>query len=249
MEDNVLAILEHWGLKADKIEEDNLDKSPDFLVEDNQHIHLIELKTREDREGRRQAQHSAFDLGELFTETLPIVRKNTLSGIVRDASNQLSARDEYKVDFRIVWLMAVDAHQEAKIEQMEASLYGQVGLADIDSGIRKQCYFYSHSDFFRFRAVLDAAILSWEGSAKLCLNPHSPRYQEIKSTGLYSIFGEKAVDPIWFEKSDKAYIVDSDIDRNDETAVLEYVKSKYGKNNLMRLDIGLTAVSLAVDDE
>ena len=187
MENLVLEILTHWGLKADKLLEDNLSKSPDFLVEDGEFIHLVELKTREDSADRQVQHNNALDLGKLFTEHMPIVRRNTLSGIVSDASKQLSSKSEYNVDFRLVWLMPVGMHLEAKVEQIQSSLYGLAGIVVIENtnAFRRKCYFFTDSDFFRFRHVLDAAVISWDGNAKLCLNPHSPRYQEFKASGLY----------------------------------------------------------------
>ena len=248
MEDNVLKIIEQWGFVAEKIEEDNFKKTPDFLVYDGESLHLIELKTREDTPDTDKKQE-VLELGEIFHETTPIVRSNTISGIVKKASKQLEKNEDIEVDFRLVWFAAVGMHQETKMELILASLFGTVGLVDYDEveAYRRQCYYFGESDFFKYRRILDGAIISWEDKSKFCVNTYSPNYELFKKSKLYSFFGEAACDPIELERRNVAYYADTELPRTDPKAIMEYVKSKYEAPNLNQLNVGYDVITVAIE--
>lgn len=249
MEEFVLTILEGWGFVAEKIDEDNFKKTPDFLLYDGEFLHFIELKTRDDAPDSDQ-KIETLELGEIFHESTPIVRSNVISGIVKKASKQLAATQDIEVDFKLVWFAAVGMQQEAKMELILSSLFGTVGLVDYDEPevYRRLCYFFGDSDFFNHRDTLDGAIISWEDKAKFCVNTHSPNYERFKKSNLYSFFGDKACDPLELEKRKAAYYADTHLPRTEPNSVLEYVKTKYDAPNLNQLDVGYDVVSIAVEE-
>ena len=100
------------------------------------------------------------------------------------------------------------------------------------------CYYFHHSGFFRWRNVLDGAVIATPEGAELCLNTFSPRYLTFKQSEMGGMFGESVVDPIEIEKQGACYTADCEIDRNDENAVLSYLAGKYHRLALMSFNLG-----------
>jgi hypothetical protein len=253
IESAIKGILESWGFSIEKIPESTRqgEQTPDFVVKDAESFYILEVKTREDDPAQTAKRNETLQLGALFAEHLPLVRRNTVSGIVRDAYDQLKSVDADNGAFRLAWLVASDRAQDAKSRQFEAALYGTTRMFDLDSaeGVHRPCYFFRNSDFFRYRNVLDAAIVSTLESAKLCLNTLSPRYSSFKQTQLYARFGNAICDPVIEEARGEAYIVDSDVNRNDEAEVMAYLRTKYGSPKLMNIDLGWTSATVSVRNE
>ncbi|MBI4972224.1 MAG: hypothetical protein HZC16_00205 [Candidatus Omnitrophica bacterium] len=243
--------LESWGFSVEKIPESKRHgkKTPDFLVTDETSVYIVEVKTREDDPAETLRLNQTLKDGKLFEAALPLVRNKTVSDKVRYASKQLANNKDGNA-FKLVWLIATGRLQEAKSRQLEATLYGTTGMFDLDSGegVHRPCYFFRHSDFFRFRYVLDAAIVSTLTSGKLCINTLSPRYNSFKQTRLYAHFGSAICDPAVEEALGGAYIVDSDVNRGDENAVMAYIRSKYGCPKLINVDIGCISATVGYSD-
>lgn len=247
METTIHDVLESWGFDVEKIEENEEHESPDFVVSDARSVYLIELKTRDDDERLTQARGQALKLGKVFSEHMPLIHRNRLSGIIRKAQSQLSATTDVEVDYRLIWLAAVGRKQEAKIEQFQATLYGSTNIFELGSSEQlKTCYYFRNSDFFRYRDTLDAAILSWDNSARLCLNTYSPRYQQLKESILCQHFGRAVCDPIVEENSGVSYLVDSDVDRKNTQDVLGYLCTKYKCERIMNMDMGHHSATISV---
>lgn len=173
------------GFSVDKISESN-EESPDFLVDDGSTLHLVELKTRGDDSDRERARNEALDLGEIHAEVIPFIRKNRISGIIKKVQSQLASNNDVGGSSRLVWMAAIERNQHAKKEQILATLYGQTGVVDIrNDPLRKHCYYFYNSDFFRYRNILDGAILSWEDSAVFCLNSYSPNANDVRESNVF----------------------------------------------------------------
>lgn len=75
--------------------------------------------------------------------------------------------------------------------------------------------------------------MSTTTKGKLLLNPLSPRYVRMKNSSLIKHFRDSSIiDPIELEKEGKAFLVDSDVDRADEQAVIQYLKEKYKSDKI-----------------
>ena len=137
-----------------------------------------------------------------------------------------------------------------RLGRSKSTLYGTTSIVNLDSVEGAYpCYFFRNSDFFRYKNVLDAAIVSTTKSHKLCLNPLSCRCESLKNTELCARFGTAVRDPINEETAAKAYIVDSQVDSKDEEVVLTYIRKKYGKPKLMNIDLGYVSATVAVAKE
>ncbi len=232
--------MKEWGFSVKKIPESNLkgEKRPDYEVKVGGFTYLIEVKSREDNKKKIAEKNTRLEQGEIYGQHKPFIRRNTVSGIIRDAYEQLENYGS-KDCCRIVWLCAVGDTKEAKFEQFKAALYGTTQMLDLDGdGYHRPCYFYRNSDFFRYRNVLDAAIVSTLTQVELCLNPFSVKYVDLCASHFAKTFKDSVCDPIKDESKGYAYIVDSDVDRKDEAAVMKYLQKKYNASKLQKIDIG-----------
>ena len=222
-----------FGYHVEKIAESD-EESPDFLIFDDNSSYVLELKTKFPSEAEIEERKELLDASEIHNIQEVIMRKNRLSGIIKKATTQLRGYEEKDI-LRIVWLLATGHLAEPRLLQFEATLYGLTTLLDWSNQRGCICYFFYNSDFFRYRDVLDAAIVSTVSEAKLLLNPLSPRYVQTKNSSLPKHLGKAVVDPIELEKKGNAFFVDSDVDRGNEEAVLRYLREKYKSENILNI--------------
>jgi len=221
------------GYHVEKIPETD-EKTPDFLIFDDTSSFLLELKTKLPSEAENEERRKLLDAGKIHSIHEEIVRKNRLSGIITKAKNQLESYKEKDV-LRIIWLLTTGHRAELRKLQFESTLYGLDCVGDVTNDRILDCYFFHNSDFFRYREILDGAIVATESEAILFLNPLSPRYVQIKSSSLPKHLGGYVVDPIEREKNGEAFFIDSDVNRGDEESVLRYLRDKYKSDNMVKL--------------
>lgn len=240
----VCKYFEHLGYTAEKIAESS-DESPDFLVFDDTISFVTELKTKFPSDDELAARQQILDSGNFHNVQEQIVRTNTLSSITRHAAEQLEnygPRDA----LRVVFLLAMDYLDEARFQQFQATLYGSAVLIDSTKMEASTCFFFGNSDFFRHRDVLDAAIVATDEVRDLLLNPYSPKNEQLRQSSLWARFDGGLVDPIELERQGKAYFMDGDTDRDDEEAVLEYLKQKYHTQTLAKMNMNFLSGTMQV---
>lgn len=118
-----------------------------------------------------------------------------------------------------------------------------------ENGFSGFCYHYGHSDFYNHKNVLDGAVVSTSEGMKFCLNVCSPKYRFLKESGFRKAFGEGVLDPIDLERSGDALIVDSDVNRNDEIAVMEYVIEKYNLKRAIKMPMKQISATVVLPDK
>jgi len=177
-------------------------------------------------------------------------RKNTISRIVRDSVKQLSSV-EHTVDFKLVWLHAVDRHQDMKLEQFKSTLYGVVDIFDLDefSGNLIPCYYFGFNEFFPASNTLDGAVVSTVDKATLCLNTFSPKYNRLMVSELSEKFDKGVLDPLTQELNGEAFVVNTNIDRKDQGELIRYLNKKYNRNKLQPMVMGFHSASVLVSSE
>jgi hypothetical protein len=74
----------------------------------------------------------------------------------------------------------------------------------------------------------------------------SPNYAALKASPVVAAFGDCVEDPLQRESEGVSFVVDGDIDRNDEAALLAYLQKKYGTVPLMKFDLGHLSASVRV---
>jgi hypothetical protein len=223
------------GLNVKKIEE-GPEKRPDFLVQCDRSTYLIELKEKFTDPKILKSWEARLFQGEIVTEINPTGRSKPISKVVWHACKQFIS-SEMKADFNIIWLHSRGHHPGFQIYDFESNLYGHEVIVDWgrEHGFSGFCYHYGQSDFYNHKNVLDGAVVSTSEEMKFCLNVCSPNYKLLKESGFRKAFGKRVLDPIDLERSGVALIVDSDVNRNDENAVMEYVTQKYNLKMAMKM--------------
>ena len=245
-EPSVKYFFETLGYEVKKIDECD-EESPDFVVSDENSTYLVELKTKFAADERVEERDKTLLEGKIHGIHESIIRKNRVSGIIKKAQSQLNAHVLSDDSFRIVWLLSSGHLSEPSMHQFEATLYGTTTVCDFsDEGKCMDCFFFYNSDFHRYKDELDAAIVSTETSAKLLLNPFSPRFEAMKHCSLSQHLGTAVVDPIQMAEDNHAYIVEGDVDRNDKNAVLQYLRDKYKAEKLMNITMGYMSGTIAI---
>lgn len=225
------------------------DQTPDLLVTCKGARYLIEEKERRDSPEYLEKRSAVLAAGGLHLNDVQRVRDNTLSGIVGDANKQLCSFAA-PADFRLIWLTATGTRAEGRFHQFIATLYGTTNISSLNASDLRKCYFFRNSDFHRHLRTLDGAVAAYVSqnklTAKLCLNPLSPRYDPFRNSLLAQAFGTAILDPRAEESEGVAYILDSDIDRRDEDGALNYLSAKYRAGPLQTCDTGYFSAEVTV---
>lgn len=191
--------------------------------------------------------------GQVHALSTPLVLGNRLSALVTKAASQLQSSSGQEHDFRLLWFTGTGVQAEAKFHQFIATIYGTTNILEMNATHYRRCYFFRNSDFHRHAAVVDGAVAAHVTgssiSAKLCLNPLSPNCDALRKSSVVVPFGTAVEDPLALEARKEAFIVDSDIDRNDEGGLLTYLQSKYRTLPLMRFDLGHLSASVSVRED
>ncbi len=248
-EEFVQLFFERLGYRVERIPEADV-QSPDFLVFDGTSSYLVELKTKISSREQALERSKTLEQGEFYRLNEPLIRMNRLSGIIRKAQAQLRERKRQDDVLGLVWLAALGHLAEPRMHQFEATLYGSATIVDWTTHrCSGTCYFFSNSDFFRYRSVLDAAIVSADSQARLLLNPLSGHYEQMKTSSLIEHLGDAVVDPMVLEAQGKAFIVDGDIDRKSEEVVLNHLRIKYNCPGIQRVIMNHLSGTMAVSSD
>jgi hypothetical protein len=149
-----------------------------------------------------------------------------------------------------MWFTGMGHYAEARHFQLISTLYGSTRIFELDKAQMRSCYFFRNSDFFRYRDYLDGAVASYLVgdvlTMKLCLNPHSERWEQLRDSPFAHHFKVGLVDPVAEEVAGDAYIVDGDIDRSNEHTVLHYLEQKYGLTRLQFMDYLMASATIVV---
>ena len=234
-EPHVKKYFEHLGYAVERIDE-GAEETPDFFIYDDSMSFVAELKTKFPSDTEISQRRRILDSGNIHNIQEQIVRKNTLSGITRHAVEQLKKYGPQDL-IRIAFLLTTGHLAEPRFHQFVATLYGSTTIVEPSKSSARECFFFYNSDFYRHRNILDGAIVSTESMHALLLNPHSPRAARLKQSTLCDRFDGGVIDPIKIESQGKAYIVDGDVDRGDEEAVIAYLKEKYHTELLTKIDM------------
>lgn len=230
-EKHISDFFAEYGLQAHKIRESD-EKSPDFYIEAHGAKILVELKTKFDDEELMKSREKAFAKDELFEYSTIWDRKNSISSAISKAYKQLSHRKKkIGADFCYVFLLATGNYTSAQLRQFESTLYGSKEILSSKHGSpepqKKTCYYYTFSDFYRYKEVIDGAFILGKNFGRLCLNDQSVQYPSARESAFVKAFLPGVLDPQQLEEDGKAYSITESIDRRDKELLNEYLKSKY----------------------
>jgi hypothetical protein len=247
----VTQILGSLGLAVQTIEV-GPEETPDLLVSDGTCAYLIEIKDKFPDFSKEQQRAEVLEAGGIWTEEQGLGYKNVISGVIKHGAGQLASFQGQPADFRLLWLHARDHYESPQAMQFEATLYGGVDLIDLGETppVARPCFFFTYSEFFRLREVLDGAFVASDDRVRFCrirfwLNSFSSRLGKLKSSQLCRAF-RGGLDPIELERTGQGYVADCNISRKDQAAVLEYVRAKYKRPRLIPFEPKRHSAQMAV---
>ncbi len=241
-----------FGFEIEKIPEGEA-RTADFFVCDGDNSYLIELKTRyrSDVEiAQREAQFEASGLAELSRS---IERRSGVSKLLSEAMAQIESSGADVAALRLVFFLLRDFDADERWHNILTNLYGIKTVGDwSDDGKLRECYYFTDSDFFKYRDRLDAVIILIAASGKsvLCLNDHSEKIDVIRQSRLRERFEDGVTDPPQSEASGEIWLVDGQVDRSNEQAVIAFLQEKYSLSALtMAIGMGYTSATVVVPEK
>lgn len=249
VENVVKTTLEDWGFKVQKIEESKI-KTPDFLCSKDNQNYLIELKTKFPNPELKSKRNETLKSGNLFDDISPIIRKKYLSRIIQNSTKQLKSPQNLDNPYRIVWLHCEGFNALTHFNQYKSSLYGLMKIFPLEQNHLYDCYYFGNSDFYKYKEILDGAIISYPDNLLICVNNLSMRYNDFKNSSFIKSFKDRHLDPINEEKKGIALIVDNAVDRSKPDLVIKFLEDKYDICKLMPITMkhATATVSISKND-
>ena len=258
-----IELLELLGYEVKKIPTSDAEKKKeaDFLVTYQGVTALIEAKLKEDSAETRVSKEKKLSNGDVFCAEGSAGFDDKISGISNTAKKQLRSSSDKKHDFKIISFCAVESNVGQKYQSFRDTIYGSTSIFDGVTKEVKTCYFYRNSSFYRHQ-LFDAAIISTlrgdQFKATLCLNPYSPKYEDLKKSVFMTPFNEAVEDPVELEKQGLAFIPNDDIDRKLNPLeeinygcnhIIQHLCEKYNKTILVPCDFKMPEFSMLCNIE
>ncbi len=231
----VEALLTAAGLRAQRVPPVEAPRC-DLAAEDDTERYLIEVKGIHDEE----AVAATLRTGEIYDKDRDISRSGSVSDKIEEALHQLRETDNgsHSGLWLVVLIERGPSWSGVIMKQVLSTLYGVRTIADLgpQPGVTRKCLYFSHSAFFRHRGELDGAIIMDGTGARLCLNDYSERAHRLHDSrlGCFFVHDQSLYDAARLESEGGYLVADCDTDRNDQQAVLQYLREKY---HLKRLTV------------
>jgi hypothetical protein len=150
-------------------------RTPDFKATLHDSNVLFELKIKGDDPEEIKKIVEQLKTGKIVSSSTPLGPRNTLSGIIEDANDQMNEHDPDHDYFHIAWLHCSGQDPDIHWDRFHATLYGTDTLVSLRRDSLIRCYFFRDSAFFRWKETLDGAFLTTLKNGQLCINSLSPR--------------------------------------------------------------------------
>jgi hypothetical protein len=219
--------LEALGFQVDDVAENPKQKRPDLCASKDGTTMFVEVKTRtEDAELR--ARMESVGVGTTESIRVSLDKHNSLSSHVEKANTQLGAASSAD-DLRLLWFRADNGLfvQDAR-EQIGTTLLGIRMVSAKRKGATRvrPCVYAGYADFSRYRAI-DGAMIEVDGALTLIPNQFSPRQDAFACSPIYRTIAPAILDVRQGDRHDILYVIESDIDRKDDDALLAFLLDKY----------------------
>jgi hypothetical protein len=247
------AILKHWGASVYPVPTSQKEES-DWLATLEGFRLLIEEKTKLENPDSAATREESLRSGQVHGSTTPLRPNNRVSGIIGKAAKQLrSTGADVPHDARVIWFTSVGFDRETKDHQAYNTLYGATKTFDLDrSASLQDCFFFYNSEFFRHQDIDGAyLVVADQGTVtvRLCLNPFSARWTDLRDSPFAKRLATGLVDPVAQEAAAEAMLVDGPVDRRNSETVLTYLRTKYGIQKLLNMDMNMASAVVAVPHE
>lgn len=243
LEEMVSGFFIDCGFSVSKIAETDTEV-PDLLVKAQDHWYLVEIKDKKTDQTLMELLESSIP-GE---RTLPLGKRNRLSGIIRKGVGQLESYQGNGHQFNLLWFTLNEMTLEKLVlrdgetslswvedltqRQLFSTLYGYVDVncyASDGSFFETGCFYFCNSEFYRFQQ-LHAVFIQTSKELILCVNDLSDRYADFCRSSLYQSLVQQGiliVEPYKRETENHCLLVDGDVDRNDIRTVSQYLMARY----------------------
>ncbi|NQY87034.1 MAG: hypothetical protein HRT51_04660 [Colwellia sp.] len=170
-----------------------------------------------------------FENDEVFERVQALSYRNRLSGIIKSAAKQLkSQKEKTESEFCFIFILANGMTPSVELSQFSTTLYGKMHVLDTKNmDNSKECYYFTDSEFFRHKNIIDGAFLVSNGYMELLNNDKSPRYESVISSKFISRFNGYIYDPIKLEEQGKMFYADTDLPRSDKKSIQDFIVDKY----------------------
>ena len=240
--------LEALGFQVQRIAKNPKERRPDLRALNSGSTNWVEVKTRT-LDSELRARMESVNVGATESILVPLDKRNWLSSDVKKASTQLDAAAKPD-EFRLVWFRADNGLfvQDAR-EQIGATLLGIRMVFGRRNGERRvrHCVYAGFADFRRYTAI-DGAMIEVDGALTLISNPFSPRQQAFATSPIHKAVEPAIVNVRQLEREDRCYIVDSDINRKDDEAILAFLRTKYPADEFLRFGPAFAGTTVTTID-
>lgn len=231
-EEGIYSLLKFTSLKVERISEDTQEQRADFRAFDNEgNEYIIEVKSSSKDE---EFTSQLLKYGEAFKEE-NAGRTNPMSKKIREAEQQIATTSASQGVFRLIALVTSEEDPRIDATQFVSTIYGIVKLfQQVPNGtaLLTPCFYFTFNEFYNLRDI-DGVIILDQNKSQLCINSFSHKKGPFKSSILYKQYesNDAIIDPEMLEIGGEVFIVDCDIDRRDEDALLCYIQEKYNLEN------------------
>ncbi|GEM_PF-3916667 len=229
--EDVARFLESHYFSVERIPENKgQERKADLRVSKDGNVTVIEVKTKKENTTAVKVITN-LSVKEVKIHSSRVHRSKGIYDIVKDAAEQLAVTAKNE-ELRCLWFRdneepsLGDAHKK-----MIGVLLG-IRTAIVDrngESLALDCYFASNAAFQQFPSI-DTVVIERMGQGGMMIpNPLSSRAGMVPLSPLAKFFEERRalLDIYRMEKEGRAYILDSDIDRNDQDALVARLKAKY----------------------
>jgi hypothetical protein len=211
---------------------------------------LVEEKTKLENPELAAARANSIASGQVHGTTTSLRPNKGISRIIHKAAKQLSSTAADRThDARILWFTSTGFDREAKDFQAFNTLYGATKVFDLDvSASLRDCFFFHFSEFYKHPGIDGAVLAIFDGqnvTLRLCLNPYSDNWQTLRESPFAAKFGAP-VDPLAQEAEGLAMIADTDLDRRNSEAILDFLRAKYRIPKLLSMDMNMASAVVGV---
>ncbi len=221
-------------------------QTPDFHLAKGAEEYVVELKIKGDDEEELARDSAVLAAGQILERSVPLSPRNTLDGVIEYGHKQMLEFDPQLRCFHVLWIHCDGRDAHRLEERFRLTLFGQQRLVSLQGTHVLHAFYFHNSSFWRFRDALDGAILSFSNggnlSAKLCVNTVSTRVDAFRASALFALHRDGRCDPEAFKRDGDAFIVDGNVDRTHEAAVLAFLRAKYGIEHLQTFGMGAYSV-------
>jgi hypothetical protein len=211
---------------------------------------LVEEKTKLENPELAAARANSMNSGQVHGTTTSLRPNRGISRIIHKAAKQLrSTAADRAHDARILWFTSIGFDRETKDHQAFNTLYGATKVFDLDvSSSLRECFFFHFSEFYKHPEIDGAVLAIFDGknvTMRLCLNPYSDNWQTLRDSPFAAKFGTP-IDPIALEAKGLVMIADTDLDRRNPEAILDFLRAKYGIPRLLNMDMNMASAVVGI---